>query len=125
MPGLASVLLPLGLAVLLSGIWTGNLVFSAKPVVIPPQQLIAARRERAGRSWYRWIGAALVLVALGFAALVIGDQTLEPGVDDNSLAGTAVWALWLLSWTAAGVTACMGVALGVLHAVTRHHTRSA
>jgi hypothetical protein len=41
------------------------------------------------------------------------------------MAGTAVWAGWLLIWLAGVINTSLGVALGATKLILRHHTRLA
>jgi len=67
-------------------------------------QPIAVEAVAWERRWYRWLGVAAVLFLVGFAMLLTSE--------DNELSSIA-WAVWILSWLAAAVTATVGVGLGL------------
>jgi hypothetical protein len=120
------IFIPFTAVVIIGGLWTGNLAISDEQV--DTVRLAATRRSMTDR-WYRWILASAALVAFGFATLVFWENS---GVvpDDCTEAnpcweGSAAWATWVIAWFAAIVTGGIGVVLGVLRVLTRHHTRPA
>ena len=112
--------------VLIGGLWSGNLVLSDEGTDVV--RLEAMQRSITDR-WYWWLVGAAGLLAVGFATLVVWDSTgLVPAdcTETNPCwEDSAAWATWILSWLAAAVTGAVGVLLGVLRLVSRHHTRSA
>jgi hypothetical protein len=125
-PGLASVLLPVGLAVLIGGVWTGNLAFRTTAPDLVADLLVVERRTRLTGHWWRWILVAAVLAGLGFAVLYAGDLAGGLGSEQEpTMLGGVVWAAWLLSWVAAAITATTGAVLAAMQFIVRHHTRHA
>ena len=62
--------------------------------------------------WYSWFGAAAVLVAIGFGALVVlGDGKTDTGEDDTSLLNGLAYAVILISWLGAILSVAVGVVL--------------
>ena len=120
---LAGWLVLLGAIVLAGGVWTGNLQLSeggrtAVPVV--PDDFGAARR------WYLWLIASLVLFGLGLVGLVLlGDGETATGSEDTSVVAGLAWFAWTLGWLGAAVSLGIGVVLGSIRALGRHHTRLA
>jgi hypothetical protein len=125
-PGLASVLFPAGLAVLIGGVWTGNLAFREPPAGIALDQALADRRARVAGIWWRWLILAALFAAAGFAVLYAGDYLGgQDSEEEPTVLGGVVWLLWSLSWLAAAVTAAVGVVLAVMQLGVRHRTRHA
>lgn len=119
------LVIPVSALVIIGGLWSGNLATTDRddrpPLEISQQWLTA--------QWYRWLIAAVILGAAGFAVLVIWENSgLVP--DDCTEANpcwedSAAWLAWILSWFAAMVTGGIGIVLGVLRLLTRHRTRPA
>jgi hypothetical protein len=116
-------LIPVGAIIVIGGLWTGELTASDTPDG-PARQV---SRQSMSATWWRWIVAAIPLVALGFAVLVVWPHATPDHCTEANPCweDTAAWATWILSWLAAMVTGGIGVVLGVLHLFTRHHTRPA
>ena len=118
-------LIPVGMIVLISGFWTGNLQLSERedqPDLHPIRQQQVDMTSR----WYLWLVTAAVLFAVGFGALIVlGDGQTSTGEDDNSLIGGLSWLTWILSWLGAMVMGGIGVILGGLRLRVRHRTRLA
>jgi hypothetical protein len=119
------LLIPFSLLVIIAGLWTGNLATSTGP----DAPRLEMTRHSITETWWRWIVAAVPLVALGFVTLVVWEHSgfvpddcteTNPCWEDS-----AAWAIWILSWFVAMVVGGIGVVLGVLHLFTRHHTRPA
>lgn len=119
------LLIPAAVLVIIAGLWTGKLATTAGP---DAPRLEITRRSMT-TTWWRWIAAAVPLVALGFVTLLVWEHSgfvpddcteTNPCWEDS-----AAWAIWILSWFVAMVVAGIGVVLGFLHLFTRHHTRTA
>ena len=115
--------IPVGVVVIATGLWTGNLVLnehSASKLDLSP------RDTSATEHWYRWIMAAVLLGALGFAVLLIWPAVTPDNCTEFNPCweDTVAWATWILSWMAAAATASVGVILAGVR-FTRHHTRPA
>ena len=119
-------LLPLGLIVLISGFWTGNLQLSSRE---DEPELAPVRRQQVDmtRRWYLWLVAAAALGAIGFLVLLIWPSVTPDNCTEFNPCweDTAAWATWILSWLAAIVTGGIGVILGGLRLLVRHRTRFA
>lgn len=76
-------------------------------------QPIAVEAAAWGRRWYRWLGVAAVLFVMGFAMLLTSE--------DGELSSVA-WAVWILSWLAAAITAAAGIGLGATRFVSQRRT---
>jgi hypothetical protein len=109
----------------MSGVWSGNLRFSATTQAEP--RLVVARRHQHAltRRWYLWLVAAAGLFGFGllFPVLVFTEDTgdtliTDPGLIENVL-GAAGWMAWWGTWLAAAVSAGIGVILGVAHLYLR------
>ena len=107
--------LPVGVIVLVSGLWTGNLQISSADDV-PDLRLSPGRQAGMTRHWYVWLGVAVACFAVGWIPLVF---------DDPDDLGGAGYFLWALSWLFAIVTGGIGVILAGLRVVVRHRTRLA
>jgi len=119
------IFIPVAAVVIIGGFWSGNLALS-------DERADAIRLEATRRSmtdgWYRWLAAAAILVVVGFGVPGIADAVTDTETcteADPCWEGTAIWATWIVSLLAAMVTGGIGVVLGVLRLVTRHHTRPA
>jgi hypothetical protein len=105
--GFVSGLVPIGVVLLFSGVWTGALVFRAaheRPVLL---KSVEDRQARLANTWWGWLVVAAVCAALGYSMLYIG-----------------IWEIWILSWLAAAITGFVGGALGVLYVASRHRARA-
>lgn len=71
-------------------------------------QPIAVEAAAWGRRWYLWLAVAAVLFLVGFSMLLTAE--------DNELSSVA-WAVWILSWLGAAITATVGVGLGATRLV--------
>lgn len=107
--------MPVGIIVLLSGFWTGNLQLS-EPVDEPDLNPVLAQQIAMTRYWYVWWGIAATLFAIGWLPLLLDNP------DDLS---TVAWLTLMLSWLAAAVTGGIGLILAVLRVGVRHRTRLA
>jgi hypothetical protein len=115
MVGGALTLMPMGLIVIISGFWTGNLQLTSRsdePRLSPLRQ----QQVDMTRHWFVWFGAAAALFAIGWLPLIFDDP------ESFTFGG---WLTWVLSWLGAIVTAGIGVVLGSLRLVVRHRTRLA
>ncbi len=120
--------LPVAAAIVLSGMWSGNMRFGAATQSEP--RLVVARRHQHAltRRWYLWLvaGAGLFGFGLLFPLLVFTDDTTDtvtttPGVIENVL-GAAGWMAWWGSWLAAAVSTGIGGILGVAHLFVRRRS---
>jgi hypothetical protein len=105
--------IPVGLIVLISGFWTGNLQLSETqdtPDLFPVRQ----QQVDMTHHWFVWLGAAAVLFAVGWIPLIIEGDDLTWG-----------FFIWALSWLGAIVIGGVGVILTGLRFVVRHRTRLA
>lgn len=75
-------------------------------------QPIQAQAAAWGARWYLWLAAAAALFLVGFAMLL---------TEENGGLSTAAWAVWILSWLAAGIVAAVGVGLGVTRLAHNRH----
>lgn len=107
--------IPVGILVLISGFWTGNLQLSTADDA-PDLRPSPARQDGMTRHWYVWLGVAAACFAVGWVPLVLDDP------DDLGNAGYFIWAL---SWLFAIVTGGIGLILAGLRAIVRHRTRLA
>ena len=109
---------PLGIIVLVSGFWTGNLQLS-EPLDAPDLHPVRDHQSNMTRYWYLWLGAAAVLFAVGWLPLIFDDPD---NASDFSFGG---WYVWVLSWFGAIITGSIGVILAGLRLTIRHRTRLA
>lgn len=119
------IFIPVSALVIIGGLWSGNLALSEGRA--DPIHLQATRRSLT-QGWYRWLTASIVLIVIGFGATGVVDavsDTERCTEADPCWEGTAIWATWIISLLAAMVTGGIGVVLGLLRLVTRHHTRPA
>lgn len=118
-------LVPVGAAIIIGGLWTGELTTSDAP----DRPDLQVTRRSITSTWWRWLVAGAALGALGFVILVVWEHSgiVPDGCTEANPCweDTAAWATWILSWLAAMVTGGIGVVLGVLRLATRHHTRPA
>jgi hypothetical protein len=114
----------LAVATITGGLWTGNLAFTTRPTEIDPNHSTVQSTSPAGTRWHWWLITAVVLFLAGFGTLMLAD-IIDPSEQDESLIGGLMFFTWLLSWAAAAATAAIGIALGTMHLVSRHRTRTA
>ena len=107
--------IPVGIIVLVSGFWTGNLQLS-EPSDAPDLRPARDHQITMTRYWYLWLGAATALFAVGWLPLIFDDP--------NDLT-TGGWFIWVLTWLGAIVTGGIGVILAGLRLIVRHRTRLA
>jgi len=112
----------LAAATITGGLWTGNLAFTTRPTEINPDHPTAHSTPPAGTRWHWWVVTAIALFALGLGVLMLFDGE---GVEMSEQAESLAYFTWLLSWAAAAATAAIGIALGTMHLVSRHRTRTA
>lgn len=104
--------IPLGIIVLVSGFWTGNLQLSeAAPG--PELHPVRARQNAMTRHWFVWLGVAALLFAAGWLPLIFDDPDNS---GDLSFGG---WYTWVLTWFGAMVTGGVGVILAGLRLTLR------
>ncbi len=117
--------IPVAALVIIGGLWTGNLVTNDRDD--RPRVELPGHSMTGG--WYRWLVAAALLGAAGFAVLIVWENSgIVP--DDCTEANpcwedSVAWLAWILSWLSAMVTGGIGIVLGVLRYFSRHHTRPA
>jgi hypothetical protein len=119
------ITIPLGVLVVIGGLWTGRLVTShGKAAAMVP---LAPRQSSLTAGWYRWLGVAAALGALGFIVLLLWPAvTPESCTEANPCwQDSAAWATWILSWMAAVITGGIGLVLAGLRLLNRHRTRLA
>ena len=106
-------LIPVGIIVLVSGFWTGNLQLDEPSDRL---ELHAVRDQQVTmtRYWFVWLGVAAALFAIGWLPLIFDDP------NDLSFGG---WFTWVLAWLGAIVTGGIGVILAGLRLTVRHRTR--
>lgn len=112
---LVGMYIAFGAIVLITGFWTGNLQLSERPDE-PQMRPVAQHQIDMTARWYVWLVAAAVLFAIGWLPLIFDDP------EGFTFGG---WLVWILSWTAAMVTAGVGVILSGLRLLVRHRTRLA
>jgi hypothetical protein len=108
--------IPVGVIVLVTGFWTGNLRLS-EATDGPELRPVRDQQVAMTRYWYLWLGAAAALFALGWLPLIFDDPD---NASDFSFGG---WYTWVLSWFGAVVTGSVGVILAGLRFTIRHRTR--
>lgn len=69
--------IPVGIIVLASGFWTGNLQLS-EPTDGPDLRPVRDHQITMTRYWYLWLGAAAVLFAVGWLPLIFDDGPNAP-----------------------------------------------
>jgi hypothetical protein len=112
---------PVTAAVVISGLWSANLLVSEPAQGTP--RLVVARRQRLGltRRWYLWVAAGAVLFAFGMLfPLVVFNPSVTGSFGEEADGAQAVvsgiaWMTWWGSWMAAGVITGIGVLLGIVH----------
>ena len=110
--------IPIGLIVLISGFWTGNLQLSESSDA-PDLHVVSRQQVDMTAHWFVWLGAAAALFAIGWLPLVFDDPDTSA---DFSFGG---WYVWALSWFLAMISAGVGVILTILRFVVRHRTQPA
>ena len=114
----------LAVAVVASGLWTGNLQLGAQPADTATDA-VTLTRPRMSR-WYLWIAIGAVLFAIGFGALIVGD--LVDGPNNDRLTETMeglIYFAWVFSWASAAASGAIGAVLGIISLASRHRTRPA
>lgn len=105
--------IPVGIIVLVSGFWTGNLRLS-EPSDVPDLNPVRSQQIAMTRYWYVWLGAGATLFAIGWLPLLF---------DDPSDLSSGGWLMWVVSWLAAMIAGAIGLILAALRVKVRHHTR--
>jgi hypothetical protein len=105
--------IPVGIIVLVSGFWTGNLQLS-EATDGPELRPVRDQQVAMTRYWYLWLAAAAALFAIGWLPLIFDDP------NDLSFGG---WLTWVLTWLAAIVIGGIGAILAGLRLTIRHRTR--
>lgn len=100
-----------GIIVLVSGFWTGNLQLSA-PSEAPDLQPVRQQQISMTHYWFLWLAGAALLFAIGWIPLIAEGGDLTWG-----------YFIWVLSWLGAIVTGSIGIILAGLRFTLRHHTR--
>ena len=115
--------IPIGMIVLISGFWTGNLQMSETEDL---PELHPVRRQQVDMTakWYLWLVAAAVLFVVGLATIASADALIDMD-DENNVFGGLAWLTWVLSWLGAMVTGGIGIILSGLRLIIRHRTRLA
>lgn len=108
-------LILVGIIVVVSGFWTGNLQLSER-VDGPDLSPVSQQQDNMTRYWYLWLCTAGALFAIGWLPLVFDDPN-DPA--DFSFGG---WYVWVLSWFGAIITGSIGAILAALRLVVRHRT---
>lgn len=103
--------IPVGIVVLISGFWTGNLRLTERSDS-PDLQPVRRHQIDMTRNWQLWFGASVLLFGIGWVPLIIEGDDLTWG-----------YFIWILSWLGAMVTGAVGVILAALHLAVRHRTR--
>ena len=116
-------LIPIGMIVLISGFWTGNLQMSETEDL---PELHPVRRQQLDMTakWHLWLVGAAVLFVVGLATIASAEAMIDIDDEDNVFGGLA-WLVWVLSWLGAIVTGGIGIILGALRGLVRHRTRLA
>jgi hypothetical protein len=119
--------LPVAAVIVMSGLWSGNLRFSATTQAEP--RLVVARRHQHAltRRWYLWLVIAIALTSVGFGAVHVQESTGfvpdDCGEFNPCWQDTAMWATWMLSFLGAMATAGVAVVLGVARLFVRRRNR--
>ena len=115
--------IPIGMIVLISGFWTGNLQLSEAEDLL---ELHPVRRQQVDMTakWHLWLVAAAVLFVVGLVTIASAEALIDMTDEDNVFSGLA-WIVWMLSWLGAMVTGGIGIILAGLHLIVRHRTRLA
>ena len=100
-----------GIIVLVSGFWTGNLQLS-EPSEAPDLRPVRHQQIIMTHYWFMWLAGAALLFAIGWIPLIAEGGDLTWG-----------YFIWVLSWLGAIVTGAVGVILAGLRFTLRHHTR--
>ena len=103
--------MPVGIIVLVSGFWTGNLQLSATSDT-PDLDPVRQHQINMTRFWFVWLAGAAVLFGIGWIPLIVEGGDLTWG-----------YFIWVLSWLGAIITGAVGVILAGLRLTLRHHTR--
>ena len=103
--------MPVGIIVLISGFWTGNLQLS-EPTDQVQLQPVSNQQVTMTRYWYLWLACAAVLFGVGWIPLIAEGGDLTWG-----------YFIWVFSWLGAIITGAIGVVLAGLRFTVRHHTR--
>jgi hypothetical protein len=103
--------MPVGIIVLVSGFWTGNLQLSATSDA-PDLQPVRRHQINMTRHWFVWLAGAAVLFGIGWIPLIVEGGDLTWG-----------YFIWVLSWLGAIVTGSIGIILGGLRLTVRHRMR--
>lgn len=117
--------IPLSAVVIIGGLWSGNLALTDEQA---DSIRLAATRRSLSQGWYRWLVAAILLTGIGFGVAGIAEAAIDTDqcTETNPCwQGTAAWATFTISLLGAMVTGGIGVVLGILRILTRHHTRPA
>lgn len=132
--GTLPFLLPVGVLVIASGFWTGNLRLQAAPDGSAADPLPAPRAaDRRSfdllARWYLWLVAAVALAVFGFLfPLLVFTESSDFGSEEEgfmAVVSGVAWMTWWGSWFSAAAAAAIGVVLGGVHGVSRHRTRPA
>lgn len=105
--------IPVGIIVIVSGFWTGNLQLS-EPTDGPELRPVRDQQAAMTRYWFVWLGVAAALFAIGWLPLIFDDP------NDLSFGG---WFTWVLTWLGAIVSGSIGLILAGLRLAVRHRTR--
>ena len=103
--------MPVGIIVLISGFWTGNLQLS-EPTDRVQLQPVSDQQVTMTRHWYLWLAGAAVLFGVGWIPLIAEGGDLTWG-----------YFIWVLSWLGAIITGAIGAVLAGLRFTIRHRTR--
>lgn len=103
--------MPIGIIVLISGFWTGNLQLS-EPTDRIQLQPVSIQQVAMTRYWYVWLASAAVLFGVGWIPLIAEGGDLTWG-----------YFIWVLSWLGAIITGAIGAVLAGLRFTVRHRTR--
>lgn len=103
--------MPVGIIVLISGFWTGNLQLS-EPTDRIQLQPVSNQQVTMKSYWFAWLAGAAVLFGVGWIPLIAEGGDLTWG-----------YFIWVLSWLGAIITGAIGVVLAGLRFTIRHRTR--